>query len=103
MSFISAIAPIAGMRNLSDAAVTLTGLPAASVNDNISSFSPLFISPLALESAIVVSPDVVVLINFSPPDEPERPHAARPITKMAIAIDPTILVILTFVTLQYVI
>jgi hypothetical protein len=61
----------------------------------VRSFSPLLISPLTLESAIVVSPDLVDLMVFSAPDEPVRPHAAKKTEENAIANDMTIFLIFT--------
>src|SRR5437870_10972827 len=68
-SFISAIAPIGGIWNLSEAAPTSTVLPVASAKEMVRSLSPLLSSPLALESVIVRSLAFVDLMAFSLADE----------------------------------
>src|SRR5689334_8056015 len=61
---------------LSEAAPTSTSLPEASVKVIIKLFSPFLSSPVALERAMVISPDFVDLMTLSLPDGPALRQAA---------------------------
>jgi hypothetical protein len=89
---------------LSEAAGTLTGLPDASVNESNSSFAPLLTSPFALESVIVVSPDLVDLMTFSPPEAPpECSQALKTKTENAMAIEMAVDLIFTICLPQHIV
>src|SRR2546423_6893704 len=96
-SFISAIEPIAGMWNRSDAAPTSTVLPEASAKERVRSLSPLLSSPVALESVMVRSPDFVDLMAFSFADDSDFAPPQAAVITAAMATTRMVTMVLVFI------